>query len=201
MALRYIGAALIAAAGALIGLARSRQAPAPVIEAEPQAAGEGAGEPITPAPAVSTPAPVRAYGRLTPADVAGLVDPAYGVPVSMALAYVEVESSFDPTARRFEPRLNEASWGLMQVLESTARDRGWTGAPTDLWVPEIGMRIGLAHVAWTRDYLAAAGVEPTPVAVAQAYNVGAPGYVRGRRNPDYARKWEAAWSRYMAAGF
>lgn len=38
----------------------------------------------------------------------------------MICAIAEVESSRQPLAYRFEPKLNEASTGLMQTLQSTA---------------------------------------------------------------------------------
>lgn len=200
-----LGALLILAGGYLAGRERARQLaggyPLP---------GEADGLADFPAPAAPIPAdppPLPAAppilsrgGRLSPAEVAALIDPAYGVPVADALAYVEVESSFNPTAYRFESHLGEASWGLMQVLESTARDRGLIGGPDQMFIPEIGLQLGLAHVAWTRDFLASRGAPADPVAVALAYNAGVGNALRGNTVARYGQRWQAARARYLGQG-
>lgn len=54
-----------------------------------------------------------------------------GVPVSLVKGHIAAESAFNPGAVRFEPRLNDASRGLGQVLLATARGLGYTGGAGD----------------------------------------------------------------------
>ena len=191
--MRALGAALLMIGGALAGIARRAR---PVAEYLPPALPEIAPtiEPI-PLP----PAAPRPLGRLRPEDIASIYDPAWGVPLDDVLAYCQIESSFNPRAYRWEAHLGEASYGLMQVLESTARDRGLMGGPSDLYQPEIGLAIGCAHVIWTRDFLASRGAPSDPLSVALAYNAGVGNALRGRVVRAYGDKWLAARARY--AGF
>lgn len=62
-------------------------------------------------------------------------------------------TQFDTMAYRYEPHLSEASYGVMQVLESTARDRGLKGKPEQMYNPEIGIFFGVSQLKWTRDFL------------------------------------------------
>jgi soluble lytic murein transglycosylase-like protein len=128
--------------------------------------------------------------------VAALYDPGWQVPLDDVLAYCQIESSFNARAYRWEAHLGEASWGLMQVLESTARDRGLIGPPSDLYEPEIGLAIGCAHVIWTRDFLASRGAPSDPLSVALAYNAGVGNALRGRTVRAYGEKWLAARARF-----
>ena len=105
---------------------------------------------------------------------------------SEVMAFVQVESAFRPTAYRFEPRLNEASYGLMQVLSSTARGVGFAGAERDLYVPEIGLRIGMkvAKLYWDQE-TKHFGREPSYEEWSDSYNRGVGGVdvAHGRLEP------------------
>lgn len=193
--MRALGAALVLIGGALAGLARRTR---PVAESLPQSLPETAStlESIPLPPAAPRPA-----GRLRPEDVAALYDPAWNVPLDEVLAYCEVESGFNPRAYRWEAHLGEASYGLMQVLESTARDRGLIGGPALLYEPEIGLAIGCAHVVWTREFLASRGAPSDPVSVALAYNAGVGNALRGRTVRAYGDKWQSARARYAGFGY
>jgi len=192
--MRALGAALLLIGGAVAGLARRmRQTPE---YTPPQAPAEFA-LPETPPPL--PPAAPRPLGRLRPEDVAAIVNPGWGVPLEDVLAYCEVESSFNPRAYRFERHLNEASYGLMQVLESTARDRGLIGPPENMYEPEIGLEIGCAHVIWTQNFLASRGAPSDGLSVALAFNAGVVNALRGRTVAAYGAKWNAARMRYAAA--
>lgn len=196
--MRALGASLVMLGGLLAGLARRHAGPGlefsiPGASPEPL--------PGVPEPAPLPPAAPRQFGRLFPADVAALVNPAWGVPIDEVLAYVEVESGFNPRAYRWESNLGEASYGLMQVLESTARDRGFIGPPTNLYQPEIGLEIGCAHVIWTRDFLASRGAPSDPISVALAYNAGVGNALRGRVVQSYGAKWNAARLRYAGLSY
>jgi soluble lytic murein transglycosylase-like protein len=191
--MRALGAALLLIGGALAGLARRVQS---VPEYLPPMSPAETALPEAPPP---PPAAPRPFGRMHPEEVAALVNPAWGIPIDEVLAYCEVESSFNPRAYRFERHLNEASYGLMQVLESTARDRGLIGPPENLYEPEIGLEIGCAHVIWTRDFLALRGAPSDPLSVALAYNAGVGNALRGRTVAAYGVKWNNARARYAAA--
>jgi soluble lytic murein transglycosylase-like protein len=192
--MRALGAALLLIGGAVAGLARRvRQTPE---YTPPQAPAEFA---LPEAPPPLPPAAPRPAGRLRPEDVAAIVNPAWGVPLDEVLAYCEIESSFHPRAYRFERHLNEASYGLMQVLESTARDRGLIGPPENLYEPEIGLEIGCAHVIWTQNFLASRGAPSDPLSVALAYNAGVGNALRGRVVQAYGVKWNNARARYARA--
>ena len=192
--MRVIGAALLMIGGALAGLAKRAR---PVVEYLPPPGPEAALPEAPPPP----PAAPRPLGRMRPEEVAALVNPAWGVPLDQVLAYCEVESSFNPRAYRFEPHLNEASYGLMQVLESTARDRGLIGPAQNLYEPEIGLEIGCAHVMWTFEFLQSRGAQSDPLSVALAYNAGVGNALRGRTVAAYGAKWNAARARYAGFGY
>ncbi len=67
--------------------------------------------------------------------------------------YRKANARFDRMAYRYEPHLGTASYGVMQVLETTARDRGLKGDPKQMYDPYIGILYGCRQLKWTRDYL------------------------------------------------
>lgn len=79
----------------------------------------------------------------------------------MICAIAEVESDRQPLAYRFEPKLGEASTGLMQTLQSTAewlaRDMGYTYytsdfSPSMLYRPFVSVYFGGAFLKWLSTY-------------------------------------------------
>ena len=66
----------------------------------------------------------------------------HDVPEPWIRAVIEVESSWNPTAYRFEPRINDASYGLMQLLYGTAQDLGYSGAASGLFDPDTNIDLG-----------------------------------------------------------
>jgi len=116
--------------------------------------------------------------------------------VRMALAVIEVESGGVPAACRFEPRwtlvsckvprpggcsrateqsLQAHSWGLMQIMGTTARDLGFEGWLTGLLVPEVNVGVGLnllARHAFRYGWV--------PQSVFAAYNAGRAKIVNGQ---------------------
>jgi soluble lytic murein transglycosylase-like protein len=64
------------------------------------------------------------------------------VPESWIKATIDVESAWNPDAYRAEPKINDASYGLMQLLERTARGLGFTGDVIDLYDPVINIQWG-----------------------------------------------------------
>ncbi|KAH9288365.1 hypothetical protein KI387_032482, partial [Taxus chinensis] len=90
----------------------------------------------------------------------------------------EIESDRQPFAYRYEPKLGEASTGLMQTLQSTAewlaRDMGYTvyqveGVPTMLYRPFVSVYFGAAFLKWLSTY---DGKKRSEEFMIRAYNGG-----------------------------
>lgn len=188
-------AALVTAAAALVVGSRARRVPI-VDTFEIVQPDEGAPLPL-PAPSP----PWQGRGRLSPSDVLALLpeaDPDGWMPPAAALAFVEVESGFNPFAYRFEPHLNEASYGLMQVLASTARDMGLQGSPERMYDPAVSLRVGIDYAKWAYDFLARRlGREPTETEWIGSYNAGVGNVLRGFIPQGYVRKWTLAREKYQ----
>ena len=130
--------------------------------------------------------------RLNASDFGGFFTPAHVVAVAA------IESSFDPDAVRYEAHLDDSSIGLMQVLSSTAADRGYTGPPSGLFDTELNILIGMRHLKWSWDYLARRmGRNPTLDEWIGSYNAGV-GNVAGKGwwSAGYVQKWREAVERY-----
>lgn len=113
---------------------------------------------------------------------------------SSVMATCQVESAFRPQAYRFEPALGEASYGLMQTLESTARALGWVGVdPKALYDPATSLRWGMAcHYQDWAVLSKRFGRDPTIDEWADAYNRGARGSMLGSYDHAYVLLWEQA---------
>lgn len=70
----------------------------------------------------------------------------FGVPPGLIAAIIKVESNWDAKAKRDEPQIGDASYGLMQVLLGTARSVSGTVTPTELFRPEINIYIGSQYL-------------------------------------------------------
>ncbi len=66
----------------------------------------------------------------------------YAVPVALVQAVISLESEFLPRAYRAEPKINDASRGLMQLLFQTAKALGYTGTPDGLFDPATSIDLG-----------------------------------------------------------
>lgn len=66
----------------------------------------------------------------------------YNVPETWVRAVIETESSWKPMAYRAEPQINDASYGLMQLLMRTANGLGYSGEPEGLYNPAINIDLG-----------------------------------------------------------
>lgn len=111
------------------------------------------------------------------------------------MAVIEVESNFDPRAYRYEASINDASIGLMQVLWSTAVDRGVNPAlgPAVLYDPLTNIRAGMAQLKWSWDYLTAhLGRAPTKDEWIASYNEGVGNVVNGVADPGYVARFHSA---------
>jgi soluble lytic murein transglycosylase-like protein len=120
----------------------------------------------------------------------------HALPESLIAALVRVESGGDPWAVRYEPlfydrychnqpviakppctlaterRLRACSFGLMQIMGQTARERGFTGTfLTSLCDPETNLDMGCRHLTWLcQRYFDRDGWD----GVIAAYNAGSP---------------------------
>jgi len=75
-----------------------------------------------------------------------------GLDPLLVKAIIAKESGFNPAAYRAEPRIQDASRGLMQILYGTAQLVGYTGAPEGLLDPQLSIYYGTAYLAsqWSR---------------------------------------------------
>ena len=114
--------------------------------------------------------------------------------VAEVFAHVEIESGWRVAVRSYD---GLGSLGLMQVLPGTAR---WVGVTEPQDEPYYSIKAGMFYMVRCRRELAAAGHRSIE-AYAQAYNVGARGYIRGRRNTVYLGRWllaHALWVDQLA---
>jgi len=66
----------------------------------------------------------------------------YNVPEAWIRAVIETESSWNPNAFRAEPKINDASYGLMQLLYRTAKGLGYDGDTDGLYDPATNIDLG-----------------------------------------------------------
>jgi soluble lytic murein transglycosylase-like protein len=139
---------------------------------------------------VLTAATVRAFADSAVSQFGFNVDP------RMIVRIASIESSFSPSAIRYEPAIGDASAGLMQTLVSTARwlatDRGYTayGVPTLdslLRSPQESIYFGAAYLNYLSRY---AGQARTEEWIVRSYN-GGPGNTGAATN-NYWRKYQDA---------
>jgi len=131
--------------------------------------------------------------RINAGEFGGIFNPAD------VMAVIEIESSFQPNAQRFEAHLNDASIGLMQTLYSTAVDRGYQGGPAGLFDPETSIRFGMRQLKWSFDFLATRlGREPTQEEWIGSYNAGVGNVLKGNIPSGYVTKWRRARARWAS---
>lgn len=111
---------------------------------------------------------------------------AVNLSLPLLIAQIQVESSGDPFALRFEAAyfdryirhnpqalgfrygaLAACSFGLLQIMLETALEDGFTGRPEDLFVERVGLMWGAKHMRGCLDW--AGGEYPKALA---AYNGG-----------------------------
>lgn len=115
----------------------------------------------------------------------------------MICAITEIESDRQPLAYRYEPKLGEASTGLMQTLQSTAewlaRDMGYTHYARELsasilYRPFVSVYFGAAFLKWLSTYERKAQNEEFMV---RSYN-GGPKHATSKSTLVY-------WNKYIKA--
>lgn len=72
---------------------------------------------------------------------------AWDVEPALIKAIIGAESEFNVHAFRAEPQINDASFGLMQLLYGTAKGMGFTGSVIQLYDPLTNIRLGTRFLA------------------------------------------------------
>ena len=91
----------------------------------------------------------------------------YSVDPALLYATIMTESGGNPQATRYEPHLDESSYGLGQILESTARGLGYQGPAQGLFNPATNLDYVSRYLLQGRQ----AGAQ-TPQQYATFYNTG-----------------------------
>lgn len=122
------------------------------------------------------------------------------------LAFIQIESEFDRKAYQFEPALNEASYGLTQLLLSTVKQIEENFTDTEkLYDPIFNINVHIEYREWIYHYLSDPkhlNRDPTLEELVSAYNEGVGNVTKGRKDPGYFAKWTAArdyWARRLDA--
>jgi soluble lytic murein transglycosylase-like protein len=71
----------------------------------------------------------------------------FGVPFGLIKGVIAQESNFVQRAYRAEPQINDASYGLMQVLLATARGIGYVGTGDGLFDPQTNITVGTSFLS------------------------------------------------------
>jgi len=112
----------------------------------------------------------------------------YQVPFDWIKAVIGCESNFDAAAYRAEAAINDASYGLMQVLYGTAKNLGYQGLPQGLLDPATNIDLGTKLLRQLIDRFGMMFEE-----IYSAYNSGAPrNYLTNptvRAHVDNALSW------------
>lgn len=95
----------------------------------------------------------------------------YELDPNLIFATIMIESGGNTYAIRQEPRLNDASYGLGQLLYSTARGIGYTGTPTGLFDPATNIDLIARYHKRNFDHYQQ---KLSPQELTTAYNTGSP---------------------------
>ena len=92
------------------------------------------------------------------------------------------------------------SWGLMQIMGATARERGFRGWLTELCDPQVNLEWGCKHLRWMIDHNNAYGLPDyriKPEDLAAAWNGGTRIVIDGKyKNQSYVDRVVAAMVNY-----
>jgi hypothetical protein len=124
----------------------------------------------------------------------------YGVEPALIKAHIKQESNWDVNASRFEPHLNDSSWGLMQVLLTTAKEiLGSTSlTASQLLDPRVNIEAGTAYIAKNMKRYGGAISD-----VIAAYNAGSARFLKNGYtyiNQDYVDKVWKNYTLYKSLG-
>lgn len=107
----------------------------------------------------------------------------YDLDPNLIFATIMVESSGNTYAVRQEPRINDASYGLGQLLYGTARGIGYRGTPEGLFDPAVNIDLIAKYHKRNFDHYK----ELNPVELTIAYNTGSP---YKRPHPGHLTKFD-----------
>ena len=142
-------------------------------------------DPNSPAQPASVVTDTRSWAKYEYKDLIAQSAEKYSLDPQLIYATIMTESEGNEHAYRFEPRLNEASYCLGQILVSTARSLGFTGNPPELFIPEVCIDlIGKYH----KENLDSYG-KLSPQQLARAYNTGSPFKQARRGHLTRFNKW------------
>jgi len=108
-----------------------------------------------------------------------------------------------PGSAQTELLMQQTSWGLLQIMGATARERGFRGWLTELCDPQVNLEWGCRHLRWMLDHNNAYGLpdpyRPTgPEDLAAAWNWGSRVVVDGKyANEDYVKRVRKAMEGYQ----
>jgi len=94
----------------------------------------------------------------------------YDLDPNLIFATIMVESGGNTYAIRQEPRLHDASYGLGQLLYSTARGIGYRGTPEGLFDPAVNIDLIAKYHKRNFDHYQ----DLNPIELTTAYNTGSP---------------------------
>lgn len=112
----------------------------------------------------------------------------HNIDPQLIFATIMIESGGDTFAIRHEPRLNDASYGLGQLLYSTAKAIGFSGAPSELFDPEININL----IAKYHKQNLNRNPELSPEQLTIAYNTGSP---YKKPYPGHLKKFDKWYNR------
>ena len=117
-----------------------------------------------------------------------------------------------PGSAQTELLMQQTSWGLLQIMGATARERGFRGWLTELCDPQVNLEWGCKHLRWMELNADSYGIElcadvstvPTrlcglPQSLAAAWNAGSVRYGEDGKliNVDYVRRAAKAMEGYQ----
>ena len=70
----------------------------------------------------------------------------YMLPTALVMGIIAQESGFNSFAKRYEEKLNTSSYGLTQILYTTAKDMGFTGDEDSLFDDNVNLKFGLKYL-------------------------------------------------------
>ncbi|WP_315923888.1 lytic transglycosylase domain-containing protein [Mesorhizobium sp. SP-1A] len=95
---------------------------------------------------IDLPQPAASVGKAPYSAIVARYASAYGIPVALANAVIQVESNYQPGKVGSAGEI-----GLMQIKPATARMLGYTGSAKGLHDPDTNIRYGMKYLAMARD--------------------------------------------------
>ena len=110
-------------------------------------------------------------------------------------------AGFDCAKLQTELLMQQTSWGLMQIMGGTARERGFRGWLTELCDPAVNLELGCRHLRWMIDHNNAYGLPDfriKPEDLAAAWNGGTRVVMDGKyKNQSYVDRVVKAMEGYQ----